>query len=60
MKLLPIMLLLWLVVLGADWLAGQWLDFGDGLLALGLSVHGGLVVPGVVVLFWGHGGAADA
>lgn len=30
-KLLPILLLLWLMVLGADWL-----EFGDGLLAVGV------------------------
>ena len=47
------------MVLGADWLAGQWLEFGDGLLALGLSAEEGLVapavhvVPGVVVLSQG-------
>ena len=69
LKLLPILLLLWLMVLGADWLAGQWLEFGDGLLALGLSAQEGFVapavyfVPGVVVLFQGlvvPGGAVGA
>ena len=39
-------LLLWSVVLGADWLAGEWLDFG--LLAVGLSVDLGFAVAYVV------------
>lgn len=46
-------LLLLSVVLGADWLAGEWLDFG--LLAVELSVHLGLAA-----VYDGAGGVLKA